>query len=54
MQLNLKGESVDTPVETKASKPNTSVPRTAAPVDMGYVKLCQAYTLRLAKTRDTH
>ena len=34
------------------SHPATAPPRAPKPVDMRYVKLCEAYTLRLARTRD--
>ena len=45
---------MDTAAKTNPSKPATAVPRAAKPVDMGYVKLCAAYTVWLARMRDTH
>lgn len=43
---------MDTAAKTNPSKLATAAPREPKPVDMGYVKLCEAYTLRLARTRD--
>ena len=45
---------MDTPAKPNPVKPATATARAPKPVDMGYVKSCEAYTLRLARRRDTN